>query len=584
MVSKKDNRRIALLISASEYDDSTLQKLISPGMDAQALASVLKDTDIGNFEEVKIIENRPHYEINEEIEAFFSDRRREDLLLLYFSCHGIKDEDGHLYYAAKTTRVKRLASTAISSNFVNNIMTKSRSRCQILVLDCCYSGAFAKGFVTRGDKEIRTKEYFESSGRGRIVLTASDAMQYSFEEDKITREVDRPGSIFTKAIVNGLKTGEADLNEDGVISYNELYEYASNRVTEEMPSQSPRMWVFDVEKDIVIAKNPNPPIPPPLPTIIKGRSKEEERDGASQEKKTSIFWRNLLKLIEEKQLIPFIGHSDSPFLPPQREIAIKWAEQYNYPLEDSSHLAGVAQFLAISNGDDAYPKKLLSTELKEIIPPNFSLEEFRNTQYAVLADLNLPIYITTNYDHFMEEVLKSKGKQPISEFCRWSEELRNYTKAGGISSVFDKGRKYNPTTAEPLVYHLHGDISIPQSMVLTEMDYDIFVSNLSQQMSMLPTVILEALSKGSLLFIGYDLKDVSTQALITHIESSPRYNVMVLHPPTVATNGNTARSQMRYLEKYLRETRKANVYWGFPSSFCCELRQQWENHKYEPRL
>jgi YVTN family beta-propeller protein len=220
------------------------------------LASVLKNPDIGGYDDVKVVKNEPAYKVNEEIQAFFNDRRRDDLLLLYFSCHGVKDEDGHLYYASINTRRKLLASTAISANFVNEIMARSRSRRQVLVVDCCYSGAFGRGFLTRADKKIHTGEYFEQ-GRGRIVLTASDSMQYSFEEDKLQVEVNEPGSIFTRAIVEGLNTGKADMNEDGLVSYDELYDYTFDRVIDEMPSQRPQKWEFGVEGDVVVAKNPH---------------------------------------------------------------------------------------------------------------------------------------------------------------------------------------------------------------------------------------------------------------------------------------------------------------------------------------
>jgi uncharacterized caspase-like protein len=251
----KVNRRFALIIATSEYQDSDFQKLIAPGKDAEALAYVLKNPDIGGFDDVKVIKNEPAHKVNEEIQGFFSDRGRNDLLLLYFSCHGVKDEDGHLYYAAINTRRKLLAATAISANFVNEVMARSRSRRQVLVADCCYSGAFGRGFVTRADKKIHTGEYFEQ-GRGRIVLTASDSMQYSFEEDKLQVEVKEPGSIFTRAIVEGLNTGKADLDEDGLVSYDELYDYTFDRVIDEMPSQRPQKWEFGVEGDVILAKNP----------------------------------------------------------------------------------------------------------------------------------------------------------------------------------------------------------------------------------------------------------------------------------------------------------------------------------------
>ena len=124
------------------------------------------------------------------------------------------------------------------------------------MLDCCYSGAFAKGLVSRADKKIHTGDYFDE-GRGRIVLTASDSMQYSFEADKLNVEVKDPGSIFTRAVIDGLNTGKADLDKDGRVSYDELYDYTYDRVIDETPLQKPGKWVFGVEGDVIVARNPN---------------------------------------------------------------------------------------------------------------------------------------------------------------------------------------------------------------------------------------------------------------------------------------------------------------------------------------
>jgi formylglycine-generating enzyme required for sulfatase activity len=104
-----------------------------------------------------------------------------------------------------------------------------------------------------------TGEYFKEA-RGQVVLTASDALQYSFEGDQIKGEGVR--SVFTHTLVRGLETGEADLDGDGHISFEELYEYVYDRVTDEVPQQKPRKWVFDVEGEIIIARNPHPVVRP----------------------------------------------------------------------------------------------------------------------------------------------------------------------------------------------------------------------------------------------------------------------------------------------------------------------------------
>ena len=247
--------RFALIIANDKYEDQELKKLDSPASDAEQLEKVLKDPTIGGFE-VKKLSNEPWHKLREEIDNFFNERRRDDLLFIYFACHGIKDEDGRLYFATANTHRKNLNVTGIEADFVNQAMFRSRSRKQVLLLDCCYGGAFASGYAARANKEVDTREHFKE-GRGKVVITASDATQFAFEDKKLV-EKGQVGSIFTRALVHGLKTGEADRDKDGQISENELYDYIHDRVTDEKPIQKPRKWVFDVEGNIIIAKNPNP--------------------------------------------------------------------------------------------------------------------------------------------------------------------------------------------------------------------------------------------------------------------------------------------------------------------------------------
>ena len=94
----------ALIIASSDYQDSDLRRLRAPAQDAERLAGVLADPAIGGFE-VKTLLNEPSHLLNLAIEDFFADRHRDDLLLLYVSCHGVKDDDGRLYFAAGNTRL-----------------------------------------------------------------------------------------------------------------------------------------------------------------------------------------------------------------------------------------------------------------------------------------------------------------------------------------------------------------------------------------------------------------------------------------------------------------------------------------------
>ena len=70
------------------------------------------------------------------------------------------------------------------------------------------------------------------------------------------------------------------------------------------------------------------------------------------------------------------------------------------------------------------PKALLSEELQRIEVPNFNLPQYKDSPYTILAELPFPIYVTTNYDNFMEKALKDKSREPVSEFCKWDPEAK----------------------------------------------------------------------------------------------------------------------------------------------------------------
>ncbi|MFE7223545.1 caspase domain-containing protein [Nocardioides sp. NPDC057577] len=258
-------RRSALVVANDTYHDQRLSRLRAPATDAEQLAGVLRNAEIGGFE-VEVSLNEPEHVVRRKVSSFFDDRGLDDLLLLHLSCHGVKDEDGRLYFATPDTEVDHLDATSLPADYVNRQMTKSRSRRIVLLLDCCYSGAFARGMMNRGDERMDIMERFD--GRGRIVLTASSAMEYSFEGDQLAGQ-GKP-SVFTSALVEGLATGEADRDGDGFVSVDELYDFAFDRVRTVTPSQTPGKWVFDVQGDFYIARSNRPPEPVDLLADLRG--------------------------------------------------------------------------------------------------------------------------------------------------------------------------------------------------------------------------------------------------------------------------------------------------------------------------
>lgn len=246
-----ESRRLALIVASSHYTDKTLQQLLAPGQDAAALARVLADPAIGQFETKQLID-RPSHEVRREIESFFANRKRDDLVLVYFSGHGIKSDDGRLYLATIDTERGLPLATTVPATFLHDTMAACQSRRQVLILDCCHSGAFAAGMIAKGGGSVDIRERFE--GQGRVVLTASNSIQYAFEGDKVIGDGAR--SVFTRHLVRGLETGEADLDGDGLIVLAELYDYVYARQVDETPNQRPGMWAFKVEGDLIVAHTP----------------------------------------------------------------------------------------------------------------------------------------------------------------------------------------------------------------------------------------------------------------------------------------------------------------------------------------
>lgn len=248
-------RRLALLIAASDYTDPDLRKLRAPGRDASELAIVLGDRRIGGFD-VQTLINAQCSDLQVGIEEFCADRHPADQLLIYLSCHGLLDDNGRLYYAAANTRRRHLAATAVAAAWLNERFEDCRARCQILVLDCCHSGAFARD--AKGEPGLALRQRFESAGRGRVVLTASGATEYSFEGDQTTGE--GVPSVFTRAIIDGLTTGDADRDGDGLITVADLYQHVYGIVHSAEPRQTPELWTYRSEGDLLIAHSVRGPV------------------------------------------------------------------------------------------------------------------------------------------------------------------------------------------------------------------------------------------------------------------------------------------------------------------------------------
>jgi len=246
--------KYALIIGNDQYIDEKLSRLKTPVEDARELEKVMSNESIGGFKSLSLI-NKTEADIRREMSKFLSNKKPDDLVLVYFSGHGVLDSRGRLYLAFKDTRSDNLSGTALQSSFITEVMDDCRSKRQILILDCCHSGAFARDGKKAGEQQAVTKATFEGGGYGRAVLTASSSLQFALEGNQVISQTYL--SLFTHYLMEGLKTGEADKDGDGNVSLDEWFDYTYSNIVSVTSSQKPQKWIYEQEGRLLIAKNPN---------------------------------------------------------------------------------------------------------------------------------------------------------------------------------------------------------------------------------------------------------------------------------------------------------------------------------------
>ncbi len=244
--------KVALLIGVGNYEHpDAVKPLVSAPKDVAAMQRILLNAQMGEFSEVIPLIDPDPMQMQDAIETLYRDRAKDDLVLLFFSGHGLKDDSGKLYFSTRVTRKtpkgELVKSTAVPARFVQEIMGNSRSRRQVMILDCCFSGAFDPALNAKDDGSLDVQG--QLGAEGRVVLTSSSSTQYSFEQQGSEL------SIYTRFLVEGIETGAADRDNDGKVSVRELHEYATQKVQETAPTMNPKIIVLKDEGfDVVFAK------------------------------------------------------------------------------------------------------------------------------------------------------------------------------------------------------------------------------------------------------------------------------------------------------------------------------------------
>ncbi|MDD2754245.1 MAG: HEAT repeat domain-containing protein [Methanothrix sp.] len=235
-------RRYAVLIASSQFEDPNLQKLQCPENDVDGLNKILMSEEYGKFTNTFPLKNTPNHKVQEEIEQVIQTADKDDLIFIYYSGHGKLDRAGKLYLATTNTNANVLKSTSISINFIKELLDGSRTNKIILILDCCYSGLAGEAFARGGiDEELQSL----SEVTGTYIITASGRTQAAFEKPE-----DGYG-VFTKHAIEGITSWKA-ADDEGNVTMESLYSYIYKEMRDER-AQTPMKWALNVKGELIIA-------------------------------------------------------------------------------------------------------------------------------------------------------------------------------------------------------------------------------------------------------------------------------------------------------------------------------------------
>ena len=324
------------------------------------------------------------------------------------------------------------------------------------------------------------------------------------------------------------------------------------------------------------------------------------RAGFGVEKEGLRRWPALLNNIRAGRCTPILGPGLTEWLlGSRRDIAVRWAETFGYPMDPDSResLPQVAQYLAVEQ-DVTFMRDELVKHLRAeigrrfggLLPadqPDIKLDDAISavgTQLAsnpvtqtfeALASLPVPIYVTTILSNLLGDALVAAGKQPVVELCRWNDEVEQ------VPSIFDAGREpdYRPTPERPLVYHLFGRLSEPNSLVLTEDDYFDYLIGVTSRNDLVPAVVRRVLADSALLFLGFDLDDWDFRVVYRSLMSQEgrnrrsKYAHIAAQIDPESSRITEAEGAKRYMEEYFGDA-DISIFWGNVADFGRELAQK----------
>ncbi|MFC2086111.1 caspase family protein [Bacteroidota bacterium] len=245
-------------IGVSKYMDADYN-LTYAAKDANDIANLYK-TKQEEFGKIEIIEYNDTNGLKEKIlpvKKLLNNSRVDDMVILFVASHGLRDSNSDYFIATHNIDFSDPATQGLSYNDLVGLIDGIPARKKLVMIDACHSGELDedenvitnmsvengtikyRGFIK---KEVQLakrakplgvklssdlyKELFNDlrRGTGAMVISSAGGGEFAFESPEWNN------GVFTYSVLEGLKSGNADSNNDGQIKVSELRDYVFDSV------------------------------------------------------------------------------------------------------------------------------------------------------------------------------------------------------------------------------------------------------------------------------------------------------------------------------------------------------------------
>ncbi len=231
----------AVIIGVASYSHMPVLRYTDD--DAYRMFAFLKSPEGGALkdEQIRILidEDATKERIKSTMQEVFSQAGANDLVMLYFSGHGLKgsflpiDFDGY--------------NNKLHHDEINAILEQSPAKYKLCIADACHSGSL---FAMKGGTvESTLSNYYKSLAQaeaGTALIMSSKSGETSLESSGLRQ------GVFSHFLIRGLK-GEADVNGNTVVSVQELFDFVAENVRAYTGMRQSPVIKGDYDEDMTVS-------------------------------------------------------------------------------------------------------------------------------------------------------------------------------------------------------------------------------------------------------------------------------------------------------------------------------------------